>query len=122
MKDDILAASTKYQIGGQPGMTPSFVLKSVIGAKRKVRPRSHYNCNRYKKKLFDKESLVDCILSLSEASMNQVLLSLVRAAQEAGAEDQDRGRRDRGGGGGGRGGAGHLRGQPRQPAQHRQRG
>ena len=38
MKDNILAASTKYQIGGHPGMRPIFhlfVLKSVIGAKEK---------------------------------------------------------------------------------------
>jgi hypothetical protein len=62
MKDAILANSTKFQIGGQPGMRTQFhlfVLKSIIGAKKGIIITFTDIV-----KFFDKESLTDACLSL----------------------------------------------------------
>ena len=73
MKDDILAASSKFQIGGQPGMRTNFhlfVLKSVIGIKEKSDQGVIITVADIKQ-FFDKESLVDCMVTLSEAQIDQ---------------------------------------------------
>ena len=72
MKDDILEASSKYQIGGQPGMRTNFhlfVLKSMIGIKENSEEGTIITVADIEK-FFDKESLVDCMVTLNEAQIN----------------------------------------------------
>ena len=72
MKKDILSASSKFQIGGQPGMRTNFhlfVLKSVIGIKEKSDKGVIVTVADIEK-FFDKESLIDCMLTLNEANMD----------------------------------------------------
>ena len=72
MKEDILAASSKFQIGGQPGMRTSFhlfVLKSMIGIREKSDKGGIITVADIEK-FFDKECLIDCMLTLNQANVD----------------------------------------------------
>ena len=72
MKEDILEASSKFQIGGQPGMRTNFhlfVLKSMIGIKENSEEGTIITVADIEK-FFDKESLIDCMVSLNEANID----------------------------------------------------
>ena len=72
MKEDILMASTKFQIGGQPGMRSQFhlfVLKSIIKIKENSDEGNILTVGDIEK-FFDKEGLIDTMLSLEKAKID----------------------------------------------------
>ena len=72
MKEDIIKTSTKFQIGGQPGMRSQFhlfVLKSILKTKEKSNRGNILTVGDIEK-FFDKESLIDTMLSLNEAKID----------------------------------------------------
>ena len=75
MKDKILEAGTKYQIGGCPGQHTQFhlyVLKSLIALRLQRGGRNAGSLLTVAdiKKFFDKQNLVDAMDSMYQARIN----------------------------------------------------
>jgi hypothetical protein len=73
MKEDILKASSKFQIGGRPGQRTQFhlfVVKSLI-ALRKAEGEGCILTLVDIRKFFDKQSLIDAMNTLAKANINK---------------------------------------------------
>ena len=75
MKDDILAAGTRYQIGGCPGQRTQFhlfVAKSIMGIKIHFGGGGIFNLYDFQN-FFDKQNIVDAMESLTRAKVKRKL-------------------------------------------------